>query len=177
MKKLTTLILGLCAGIFTMSAQAQTSTDAGAKLYARPELVVAFPGHFDTAVGGGLALGYSIVRAQAVEVEAIAFSSKDSGYKVKFLPVVGSYIYSLKLNSDLQVKFGGSIGATWEKADYYWYDQSTSTFTIGARAGLSYGLAKNVSLDLDASLLHLNETSIVTSGNIVLTTIGVNFRF
>ena len=177
MKKLTTLLLGLCAAISTMSAQAQTSTDSDAKLYARPEVVIAFPGHFDTAVGGGLAVGYTVFKAQSVEAEAIAFSSKDGGYKVKFLPVLGSYVYSLKCNPDLHVRFGASIGATFEKADYFSYSHSTSAFTFGGRFGLSYGLAKNISLDLDASLLHLEETSITSKGNIVLTTAGVNFRF
>jgi len=177
MKKLTALMLGLCAAISTMSAQAQTSPERDAKLYARPELVIAFPGDFDNAVGGGLALGYSIAKAHAVEVEAIYFSSKDGYTTVKFMPVVGSYIYSLRLDPRFSLKVGASIGATYEKADYYWAHENTSAFTFGARAGLAYTLAKNVSLDLDVSALRLNETSITTSGNIVLTTLGVNFRF
>lgn len=178
MNKFSILAIGLLAAVSTASAQNAASVSSRMKFYAQPSVVVAFPGDFDTAAGGALALGVTVDGVHSVEAEVIYFKSGIGSTDVTFMPLLATYKYGIKLNQKLTLQVGGSIGATRESASFYWYsDQNKTAFTYGATGGVSYALTDRVSVVGNALVLGLENTTITTSGSIAIVTAGVNFRF
>jgi len=177
MKKISVIVLGLLAVVSTASAQTQTPTSPSVVFYAQPSVVVAFPGHFDTAAGGALALGVAVNRVHSIEVEVISFRSRDSWLRVTFTPLLATYKYRVALTDKLSLKAGASIGTTFEKTNYYWYRESQSAFTAGFVGGVSYALTDRLSFEANVDALRLNKTDFTTSGSIAIVALGLNCRF
>jgi hypothetical protein len=184
MNKFSFLVLSFLAAVSTASAQtapspAQTPPSLSSRVafFAQPSVVVAFPGDFDTAAGGALALGLTLNRVHSLEVEVIRFESGLNSVDVTFMPILATYKYRIQLAKKLSLKVGGSIGATRETAQFWWGDHNQTAFTFGAVGGISYALNERVSLDGNVLALRLEETDITSSGNIAIITAGVNFRF
>ncbi len=148
------------------------------KFYAQPSVVVAFPGDFDTAAGGALALGVTVDGVHSVEAEVIHFKSGIGATDVTFTPLLATYKYGFKLPHKITIQVGGSVGATKERASVYWRsDENKTAFTYGATGGVSYALTERVSVVGSVLVLGLEKTTITTSGSIAIVTAGVNFRF
>lgn len=159
--------------------------------YAQPSVVIAYPGDFDNAAGGALALGLTINHVHSFEAEVISFKTSGGSDDFTFTPLLATYKYSFVLNGNLSLMAGASIGATFEKMDYevgpfpgippglgpQRSSMSETTFTSGLLGGVAYALNPHVSLDANAHLLRLEKTDITTAGNMVLVTLGVKFRF
>src|ERR1043166_9188828 len=105
-------LLTALVAVSAARAQSTSTTESSAtKFYIEPSLVVAFPGKFDTAVGGGFATGANFARHHCVEAEVIYFSSSQYYYyKIDFMPILVSYKYEIPLNPTLSVYAGGSVG-------------------------------------------------------------------
>lgn len=177
MKKLITILLGALAAVTAASAQTTTTTDSGLGLYVRPAAVLAFPGHFDTAGGGSIAIGTTIARVHTIEVQAIRFSSRDSGEKVTFTPMLVNYDYHFVTRTPVTFNVGASVGATYEEAKYWWWHQNATAFTAGIRAGVAYAVTKDISIHGDITSLEVTGTDVVTSGGMALVSAGVTFHF
>lgn len=170
-------------------ASAETSENAPSRwsIYARASAVVAFPGDFDTAAGGALAVGVSLDRVHSLEAEIIHFNSSDGGEDVNFTPILATYHYSLPVAPKLTLKLGGSVGATRESSEWYWsgtfyggsghYKMSDTALTYGASAGISYAWTERLSFDGTVKALRMEKTDLTTAGGIAIVTLGVNFRF
>jgi hypothetical protein len=186
MNKLT--VIGFLATAVAVAAQTQPLPSASVAYYVEPSAVIAFPGHFDNAVGGALALGATINNVHSIEADVISFKTKADGEDFTFTPVLATYKYRFPLNGELSLMAGASVGATFEKNDYlysgmfmgggsfYIHDRQTA-FTSGLVGGISYVFSDHVSLDANAHLLRLEKTGFTTGGNMLLITVGLKFRF
>jgi opacity protein-like surface antigen len=173
-------ILALAFALIAVSTAVAQTTAERLRLsgYVQPSAVIAFPGDFDTAAGAALTFGATINEVHAVEAEVIWFESEDGGTRVRFIPVLASYKYTLPIAPNWELRAGGSVGFTHEKAEGRWiWAGSDTAFTYGISGGASYAITKNISLDADALVLGLDNTKFTTEGSIVLVTIGVNFGF
>lgn len=184
-------IIGLLATASAVSAQTPASASTSVVFYAEPSVVIAFPGDFYRAVGGALALGATINNVHSIEADAILFKANEKGYTddFKFMPVLATYKYSFVLDHKLSLTAGASVGATFEKMEYYYgsfpgipnsggqYRISNTAFTSGVLGGISYAFSNRVSFTANAHVLRLEKTNLTTAGNMVLVTLGVKFRF
>ncbi len=177
MNKISVLVLGLLAAVSTASAQTAASFSSRMKFYAQPSVVVAFPGDFDTAAGGALALGVTVDGVHSVEAEVIRFKSGLGSTDVTFTPILATYKYRIALAHKLSIKVGASVGSTKERAQAWWGDEEQTAFTYGVVGGVSYAYTDHISFDGNVLALRLDDTNITTSGNIAIVTAGVNFRF
>jgi hypothetical protein len=175
MKKSIALVLGIFGAAIAASAQTPVTTGEETMFYARPAVVFAFPGNFDSATGGALALGAEFKGGHSVEAEYTYFKSADGPVTVKFAPILANYDYRFG-HGQLGLTVGVSVGATNEKANMWWYTNTASAFTYGLRTGLSYDFTHRISFDAHITTLHLENTSITTAGNMALVRLGVNFR-
>lgn len=186
------VIIGILATASAVSAQTQAQASRSVAFYATPSVVIAFPGDFDNAVGGALALGATINNVHSIEAEVISFKTNEGGSDdFKFTPLLATYKYSFVINSKISLIAGASIGATFEKAELDVgpvpllppgqsagrYSISDTAFTSGLIAGISYGFSSRVSLDANAHVLRLEKTDITTAGRMVLVTLGLKVRF
>lgn len=174
--KFSTLMLGAIALASTAFGQMPPAPRSDIEFYARPSLVIAFPGDFDTAAGGAIAFGTTIHQMHSVEVEVTRFQSRDDYLKVTFTPILATYRFQVKPNQ-FAFHVGVSAGVTQEHGEMWWYSHNDTAFTYGIRAGASYDLTQAIALDADVSTLRLEKTDITTSGNIALVQLGVRFRF
>jgi len=183
MKKLlviSTLLLAACC------ARAQNSTMAGVRFYAQPSVVYVFPGDFKNATGEAIALGALINDQHSLEVEAIWFSTHDKSntfIKVDFMPLLATYKYHFPSHNGVSGYFGAAAGSTSEHltADFGSilgsYKTSSTVFTYGLQAGVTYALGSSVDLDFGGKVLRMNQSGITTEGNISMLTAGLRFRF
>lgn len=187
------LVIGILATASAVSAQTQAPASRSVAFYATPSVVMALPGDFDKTVGGALALGATINNVHSIEAEVVSFKTNEHLYDddFKFTPLLATYKYSFVLNSKISLIAGASIGATFEKADYYtpsgpggypnypghFYSASDTAFTSGLIGGVAYAFNSHVSVDANAHLLRLEKTDITTAGNMVLVTLGLKIRF
>ncbi len=182
------LVIAFFATVSALSAQTGTPASASTAFYVEPSVVIAFPGHFDNAVSAALALGTTIRTVHSIEVDVISFKTKEYSDDFRFTPLLATYKYSFALPHQFSVMAGASIGATFEKWDYYLppypgggggytYSESQTAFTTGLVGGISYALSQRVSLDANTRLLRLEKTDLTTAGNMVLVTLGAKIRF
>jgi hypothetical protein len=186
------IVIGILTSALAIAARAQSSATPGAVFYATPSVVVAFPGDFDKAVGGAVALGATLKNVHSIEADVMSFKTNEGGADdFKFTPVLATYKYHFILKGGVSLMAGASLGATFEKTEYVvgpfpgslpgssndTYTRSETAFTSGLVGGVCYELNSNVSLDANVHLLRLEETTITTAGNMVLVTLGVKIRF
>lgn len=178
-KKLASMIiagLALAASCARAELAAPAATDW--TVYAEPAVVAAFPGDFENAVGGALAVGTTYKGRHSIEADYIWFKSKEWPADVTFTPILATYKYAVPMSGPWSLTAGAAVGATHERAkSYYWGSWSQTAFTYGLVAGGAYALTSHWSVNVDAWVLRLDATNITTSGNIVLVTAGVSYRF
>jgi hypothetical protein len=185
------ILIGFLAMASAVAAQTPPSASPGVSYYAVPSVVIAFPGDFDRAVGGALALGATINNVHSIEAEVMSFKTNLYSDDFRFTPVLATYKYNFVLQNKIALVIGGSLGATFEKAEYfvpygpgappgssgYVSSASQTAFTSGVLGGVSYPLNNRVRLDANAHLLRLEKTDFTTSGNMVLVTLGAKIQF
>ena len=178
MKNISVLVLALLTAVTTASAQTPVSVSSRVDFYAQASAVVAFPGDFDTAAGGAVAVGVSLDKVHSLEAQVIRFKSEEGLLDVTFTPILATYKYRIPLAHKLSLKVGGSVGATKERAQHYWWGEENQTaFTYGATGGVSYAFSDHVSFDGNVLALRMENTNITTAGSIAIVTAGVTFRF
>lgn len=186
MKTTRLVVLGLLTAATIASAQTSAPAHSRVGVYTQASAVLAFPGDFDTAAGGALALGISLDRVHSLEAEVIHFKSSDNGEDVEFTPILATYHYRLPVAPKWTLKLGGSVGATKLSGEWYffgpyfpgwWVSESDTALTYGASAGVSYAMTDRLSLDGTLKALRMEETDLTTAGGIALVSVGVNFRF
>jgi hypothetical protein len=186
------IVIGMLATATAVSAQTQVAASRSIAFYATPSVVIAFPGDFDRAAGGALALGATINNVHSIEAEVMSFKTNESSSEdFTFTPVLATYKYTFVLNGKISLMAGASLGATFEKTEYFvgpfpgippdlsggHYRISETAFTSGLLGGITYVLNSRVSLDANAHVLRLEETDVTTAGSMVLITLGVKVRF
>jgi opacity protein-like surface antigen len=185
------IIAGFLATVSAVLAQTQIPVSRGITYHATPSAVMVYPGDFKNAGGAALALGATINEVHSVEAEAISFNTNNpgGGDDYRFTPVLLTYKYNFVFGGKFSAVAGGSVGATFEKWDFfvpstynsgspgYYYSVSQTAFTSGLVGGVSYAISSRVSVDANAHVLRLEKSDVTTAGNMVLVSLGIKVRF
>lgn len=178
MKKLIFVFAGALGCATPMLAQ---SADAAPNLhfYAQASAVLAVPGELDVGGGAALALGVTVNDVHSYEANLIYFESGQRGIELDFMPILATYRRTWRIDRLIAIDLGVGAGITVQKPTGWLstYGDTTSALTGGFIGGVSYILAKGITLEAEAYALCLENTRYTSSGFIGVFTLGLKFEF
>ena len=119
--------------------------------------------------------------AHQIEVEYGYSQFEDSGVETSLAPITLNYRASSAAGNKFAYHVGAGAGVAQIEIDYLWYEGKDQPLAVQGFAGVDYHCTPNLSLNLDAKYLWIDDVEILGTsfevGDDVVLSAGLTFKF